>query len=241
MISTIIQLFGCVLIFLSTIFIIILYPRSRRKLRHVSAYEEHLHFLVLLRQIFLFIFPTAILMALSMLVTVKLEYVLGTIVLGLSILIFVSVQLPLLMKAHLVTSFRIDDGKWTRGVNLRPGKVHKVEGLIQNLGFSTYKNFSVIFYFGKEFEILPSSHSKYKSAHLDFRKKFSIQQEYGGVMFSPNENFLTIPPKETFVFPMFIKAPNEEKEYTLHIQFSAENTWGMTRIYKRVIVREYSP
>jgi len=228
-----IQFLGCVLIALWATFIIILWPYSRRKLREcrfAGFYEKHLHSFVLARQILLFFFPIAVLMALSPVVPIKLEYFLGSVVFGLSTVIFVSIQLPLLMKAHLRVSFRIDDGKWVKTINLRAGETHKVEFAIENLGFSTYKNFSIIFYFGPKFEVLPPSHPKYMRKHLDFKKEFSIQQQHGGAMFSPKENFLTIPPQEVFIFPIFIKAPKKEDKYPLTIQFFAENTWGMNRI-----------
>ena len=62
----------------------------------------------------------------------------------------------------------------------------------------------------KQFKILPNTYRGYKD--LDFRKEFSIQERHGGIMFTPNENFLTIPPQEVYVFPMYVKTPKEEKD-----------------------------
>jgi len=138
------------------------------------------------------------------------------------------------MKAHIRVTFNID-GKWTRRINLRPGQTHKVEVAIQNLGFSTYKNFVAKFYYGKEFKILPNNYRGYKD--LDFRKEFSIQERHGGIMFTPKENFLTIPPQEVYVFPMYVKTPKEEKEYKLKIEFNAENTWGMNEVFIPIVVK----
>jgi len=161
------------------------------------------------------------------------EHFLGSLVFGLSILIFMSMQLPSLMKAQLLIVFRID-GKYARTIKLESGKTHKIECEILNLGFHTYKNFTVKFYYGKKFKIVPSNYRGYKD--LDFKKQFSIQKRLGGVMFTPQDNFLTIPPQEVYIFPMYVMAPKEKDEYTLKIEFNAENTWGMNEIYKRVIV-----
>jgi hypothetical protein len=35
---------------------------------------------------------------------------------------------------------------------------------------------------------------------------------------------------------MYVMAPKEKDEYTLKIEFNAENTWGMNEIYKCVVV-----
>ena len=214
------QFFGWILIVLSAVFVFILSSRIRyacARKRHLSEdgfkkkiaffYEKHLHKLVLARQILLFFFPTAVLMVLAMLFPIKLEYLLGSIVLGLSILIFVSTQLPLLMKARLLITFSINDGGWSETLTLRPGKTTKVESAIRNLGFTTYKNSTIKFYFGKDFDVIPYENALYPD--LDFKKKFTIQRRHGGVMFDPKDNFLTVPPQEVFIFPMWVKVPDK--------------------------------
>jgi len=243
------QTLGWISIALTAIFYTILLPQSRRKIRvslnsdnvyirgfakymHV-LYETQLHNLVSTRQVLFFLLPTACLVVLFPPASWEPEHFLGSLVLGLSILIFVTMQLPSLMKAQLHIAFRID-GKYARTIKLESGKTHKVECEIQNLGFHTYKNFTVKFYYGKKFKIVPSNYRGYKD--LDFKKQFSIQKRYGGVMFTPKDNFLTIPPQEVYVFPMYVTAPKEKDEYRLKIEFNAENTWGMNEIYKRVIV-----
>ena len=244
----IIWVLGWIPIALSIIFVTILFSPIRYKCafeRHLSKdgrkkkvaefYEDHLHSLVLGRQILLFWFPTAVLIVLSIWASIELEYFVGSFVLGLSILIFVSTQLPLLMKAHLLIIFKIDDGEWGSRIDLRSGKTTKIEFAIRNLGFSTYKNFVVKFYFGPDFKIIPYNHSKYKN--LDFEKEFSIQKRHGGAMFTPKETFLAVPPQEVIIFPLIIKVPDESKKYRLRIDFNAENTWGMNVIYKAVFVK----
>lgn len=167
--------------------------------------------------------------------SIELEHFIASLVLGLSILIFVSTQIPLLMKAHLLINFTVDGKGSGSRINFRSGETHTVEVLIRNFGFSTYKNFVAKIYFGPDFKIIPYNHSKYKD--LDFKKEFSIQKKHGGAMFTPKETFLTIPPQEVYIFPLIIKAPDEGKEYRLHIEFNAENTWGMNVIYKTIFVK----
>ena len=198
-------------------------------------YERLLHFLVLGRQILLFFFPTAFLLVISTLLPIKIEYFLGTFVLGLSILIFVSTQLPLLMRAHLLITFKVDCGKWELGINIKSGKTIYIESAIRNLGFSTYKNSSIIFYFKPDFEIVPYDDILYDD--LDFKKEFNIQKRHGGVSFNPKDNFLTIPPQEVFIFPMWVKAPNKEEKRKMTILFSSENTWGMNLIRRQMSLR----
>lgn len=236
---------GWALITLLIIFLVILLPRIRCvcaretyfskdgcKRKMARFYEMKLHYLVSGRQILLFLFPTAVLM-----VSAKLEYVITSLILGLSILIFVSIQLPLLMKAHLLISFRIDDGEWSLSsrIDLRSGKTTKVEFAIRNLGFSTYKNSTIIIYFRKDFKIVPCDNLRYKD--LDFKKEFHVQKIHGGVAFNPKDNPLTIPPQEVFIFPMYVKVPNKEEEREMTIEFFSENTWGMNLIRRQVSVR----
>jgi len=246
------QILGGILIALSVIFIILLFPPTRRKLKEINIskdgymkefanfYDEHLHSFVLVRQILLFLLPTTVLMVLSIFISVKLEHLLGSFVLGISLVIFVSIQLPLLMKARILTTFIIDRELQGSKLNFKSGKTTYVECTIYNLGFSTYKNFTIIFYFREDFEIIPYDNRLYYD--LDFKKKFAIQKRHGGIAFNPKESFLTIPPQEIFVFPMFIKAPKvlkepkEKKEHAMKIEFYSENTWGKTEIYKPLIV-----
>jgi len=243
----VIQILGWILIAPSTIFIIILLPWVRRKLKEIDLsdngrkkkiadfYETHLHLLVLVRQILLLLIPTAVVMVLPTAVSILSKHFLSLIVSGLSILIFVSIQLPLLMKAHILITFKIDGEEQSSRINFRSGKTTYVESGIHNLGFSTYKNFTIVFYFGGDFEILPYDDPLYTA--LDFKKKFHVQRRHGGILFNPKDNFLTIPPQEVFVFPMWVKVPNKEKEGKMEILFFSENTWGMNRITRQISVR----
>jgi len=240
------QILGEILIVLSVIFIILLCPPTRRKLKeiHISKdgywkkiakfYDTNLHFLVLARQIFLFILPTAVLMVLSISISIELEHLLGSFVLGVSLVIFVSIQLPLLMKASVLATFIIDGEPQGSKLNFKPGKTTYVECTIYNLGFSTYKNSTIIFYFRKDFEIIPHEDPLYDD--LDFKKKFDIQKRHAGIAFNPKENFLTIPPQETFVFPMWVKVPDKEEEREMTILFHSENTWGLNSIQRQISI-----
>ena len=42
--------------------------------------------------------------------------------------------------------------------------------------------------------------------------------------------YLTIPPQEVFVFPVYLKVPIDEKDGKIKILFSSENTWGINEI-----------
>jgi len=143
-------------------------------------------------------------------------------------------QLPLLMKAHILITFKINGENQVSRINFRSGKTTYVESGIHNLGFSTYKNFTIIFYFGEDFEIVPYDDQLYKD--LDFKKKFDVQKRHGGIVFNPKDNFLTIPPQEVFVFPMYVRAPNKEVESEISILFFSESTWGMNRIRRQISV-----
>ena len=229
------------------IFIIMLCPPVRRKLKEIKlygdcckrriadSYEKYLHRLVIIRQVLLF---SALIVIVSIIdFSIALEYFPSLILLGLSIIVFVSVQLPLLMKAHILVNFKIDDEVYDSTISFKPRKDPTlVEARIYNLGFSTYKNSVAIFYFEGDFKIVPHTDPKYEDLEFHFKKKFSIQKIHGGALFSPKENFLSIPPQEVFVFPMYIKIPEKEKKGKMHIDFYSENTWGMTVIYKQVIV-----
>jgi len=229
------------------IFITMLCPPVRRKLKEISlygdcfkkriaeSYEKYLYILVIIRQVLLF---SALIVIVSIMdFSITLEYFPSLILLGLSIIVFVSVQLPLLMKAHILVNFKIDDEVYDSTISFKPREDPTlVEARIYNLGFSTYKNSVAIFYFGEEFEILPCNDPKYEHLKFHFKKEFSIQEIHGGALFSPKDNFLSIPPQEVFIFPMYIKIPEKEKKGIMHIDFYSENTWGMTVIYKQVIV-----
>lgn len=241
------QIFGLTVVVLFIIFFIILFPNIRKKLKEISLYgecfkkkfadlyEKYLHGLVIIRQVLLFLAPIGILSIIDF--SIVLEYLPGLILLGLSITVFVSIQLPLLMKAHIHVNFKIDDKVYDSTISFKPREEPTlVEARVYNLGFSTYKNFVVIFYFGGDFKIVPHTDPRYEDLEFHFKKKFSIQKIHGGALFSPKDNFLSIPPQEVFVFPMYVRIPKKEKKGKMHINFYSENTWGMTVIYKQVVV-----
>lgn len=244
MFLSVFQIFGLVVIILFTIFVIVLCPSIRRKLKETELfgdcykkkvarlYEKYLHFLVIIRQVLLFLIPIGILSITDF--SIASEYSPSLILLGLSFVVFVSIQLPLLMKAHILVTFVIDDKVYNSTISFKSGKETLVEARVYNLGFSTYKNFTVIFYFGRDFKIVPYDDQKYHD--LDFKKKFGIQKIHGGAFFSPKDNSLTIPPQEVFIFPIYVKVPKKEKEGKIHIEFFSESSWGMTMIYKQVNV-----
>jgi hypothetical protein len=149
-------------------------------------------------------------------------------VLGLSINVFWVVQLPLLTKAQLLIDFGIDTvEKFDSKISLNTSSEHIIYTRIYNLGFSTLKNATVLFYFGRDFEIIPFSDLRYRG--LDFEKRFTIQKGNSGVLFTPKDNYQTIPPQEWFLFPVIIKTPKHELDSRAEIQFYSENSWGLTK------------
>jgi hypothetical protein len=226
----------------------VLCPPIRRKLKEIDLfgdsckeefarlYEKHLHLLVILRQVLLFLAPIGFFSVIDF--SIVLEYFLGLVLLGLSLVVFVSIQLPLLMKAHVLATFKIGDDVYNSTILFESGKETLVEARIYNLGYITYKNFAVVFYFGPDFEIVPYDNEKY--CDLDFEKKFGVQKKHGGAFFSPKDISLTIPPQEVFIFPIYVKVPKEKKQGRVHIEFYSENSWGMTNIFKPLIVNKKS-
>jgi len=250
------QILGGIVIVLLAILIVMLCPPIRTKLKEISLYniekkfarryERRLHLLVLIRQLLLFLAPWAIVSIIDFSVASK--HLPSWILVGLSLTVFVSIQLPLLMKAHIHVNFMVNETVYHSAIPFKLREHEEdsilVEARIYNLGFSTYKNSVAIFYFKEDFEILPCNHKKYRHLDEHFKKEFSIQKIHGGVLFSPKDNFLSIPPQEVFIFPMFIKAPKvlkepkKEKERKMEIEFYSENTWGKTVIEKQVILRK---
>jgi hypothetical protein len=213
------------------ILIYLLSPKITRKFKYKQNYKENLYKLVLTRQILLFFLPLAIALAFFG-VSFTSNQLLSLIILGLSINVFWVVQLPLLTKANLSIDFAVDQiDDFESGITLTQKTKQVVYIRIYNLGFSTLKNGTVLIYFGDQFEkskckIIPSDNEEYEKK--DFKKRFSIQKAHAGVVFSPKENFITMPPQEWFVFPVIVEVPECELDSTLEVQFYSENSWGVT-------------
>jgi hypothetical protein len=210
------------------ILVFILSPKRRRYLKNKNGYEDNLHILVMSRQILLFFLP--LMLSVTFLGAVfTLEQLLPLLVLGLTINIFWIIQLPLLTKAQLFIDFSVGDlDHFNSNLLLKPSNERLIYTRIYNMGFSTLKNATVLIYFGNDFEIIPCTDAKYKG--LDFEKKFTIQKQHSGAIFTPKDNFQTLVPQEWFLFPVIIKTPKElldNSKFT--IQFYSENSWGLTK------------
>jgi hypothetical protein len=83
-------------------------------------------------------------------------------------------------------------------------------------------------YFGDGFEVVPCGDERYKG--LDFFKSFSIQKTHCGVVFTPKDNFQTIPPQEMLIFQTVLRKPKNMQTSEVIIQFSSENSWGMRKV-----------
>jgi len=191
---------------------------------------------VLFRQILVFLFPSIVAIALveaQVLPISALNQFPTLIALGLSIIIFWVVELPLLMKADIIVTFGVDDGNdiaeagYINKIVLDVEKENIVNIRVHNLGFSTLKNAMIEIYFGDGFEVVPWDYKRYK--RLDFNKKFSIQKTHCGVVFTPNDNFQTIPPQEILVFQTIMRKPKNMQKGEVTIQFSSENSWGLKK------------
>jgi hypothetical protein len=122
------------------IFTTLLLPRTRRSLRKSQWYENKLNLLVLIRQILLFLFPLSIATVISP--VWSLNQLPTLVALGLSIIVFWVVELPLLTKANILITFGVDDGNAIREEDYRNEIVldvdreNVVNTRVHNLGFS---------------------------------------------------------------------------------------------------------
>jgi len=226
--------FKAVYFALLIILIFLLSPKIRRKMKDKSDYEQNLHSLVLFRQILLFFLPLMLSVAIFG-VSFAFDQLLSLVVLGLSINVFWVIQLPLLTKAHLSVDFSVDQiTDFDTGIKLVPKAKHVIYMRIYNLGFSTLKNGTILMYLGDQFEknncrIIPNNDPAYDK--LDFKKSFRIQKAHAGVSFTPNDNFITIPPQEWFVFPVIVEISECELDSEVEVEFYSENSWGVTKYH----------
>lgn len=218
-------------------FTYLLSSKTRRIFRKNRYYANHLNFFLLIRQILFFLFPLSLASAIA-LFTYDMNWVFGQfptlIALGLSIIIFWIVELPLLTKADIFVDFGVDDGNaipedaYIDRILLDPEKDNIVNTRIQNLGFSTLKNALVVIYLGDGVDVVPCDDPEYN--RLDFPKRFTIQKTHCGIKFTPKENFQTVPPQEVLVFQTKIRKPKNLQKGEVTIQFSSENSWGLREI-----------
>ena len=187
-----------------------------------NFYEKNLHYFVVARQAMMFFLPFALAETVATIFydSSAISSQLTTLfVLGLAINVFWVTQLPSLTKANILVTFTskpIDENPdndedinevYEENLKIKSDRINKVVCAVYNLGFSAYKNAMIIIYLGKEFEIFPLNDPKYgeRLKRLDFSKSFTVQKKHGGAAFTPNHNFLTIPSKEVFLFPMFVR------------------------------------
>jgi hypothetical protein len=210
-----------------------------------AFYQKCLFILVIFRFILLFFLP--IWLAAKLL---GLEFasnqLLTLTVMGGSIVAFLALEFPNVMKAHLRVTlvakvvdekdFKKDqevlDSFRSSEIWLEKGKLTLVAVAVYNLGFSTYKAPAVLIYFGKGFEIVPCD-DKFEKRYegVDFHKKFSIQKRHGGAAFSPDDiRFHSFPPQEVLVFQIFVRLIGDTDRSYVTVQFSSEGSWGMTTI-----------
>jgi hypothetical protein len=238
-------IFGLFLFFLS--------PPIRRCLKEISGwYEGHLHSMVIFRLVLLFLAPLMFSFAVFSFAS-TVNQLLTLVIIGGSIVSFWILELPLLTEASIDATFATalsDDinmnSQIYRGKNsfsseatFKSEKEHFLVVRVYNLGFHTYENATVDVYFGgRQFVIIPNDEkpdSRY--AEIDFRKSFKIRKSYDGVRFAPSENNLqSIPPQGCLLFPVLVRspkyAPKDVEEAVITVEFSSDNSWGMTQMRK---------
>ena len=192
-----IALFGILYFVVLLQVIYFLSPQTRRIQRVDPKYESNLHYVIICRQIMLFLSPFFIVYYFWR-QSLALEFFVGLIALGLTINIFWVVQVPQLTKANLYIDFSVDCiNKFKPKLWLKPDTEYTIYTRVYNLGFHTLKNALVLKYFKKGFEVIPDG-EKYED--VDFHKEFSVQKCNYGASFPPNKNYQTIPPQEWFIF-----------------------------------------
>lgn len=94
---------------------------------------------------------------------------------------------------------------------------------ITNLGLATFKDcvFSVVFPEG--FEIIEDTRLY---SGIDFEKKFSLQRKNRCIQFLPNDNYITFPPCNHLVFPIWVNTPKKTGKYKISCSLSSESAWG---------------
>lgn len=214
-----------------------------------NFYERNLHYFVIARQVLLFLLPVVTGGAVSSAFFDSSAFssqLTSLFVLGLAINVFWVTQLPSLTKANILVTFAseaIDENPandevisetYDQSIVIKSGRINRIICAIYSLGFSAYKNAMIIIYLGNEFEIFPCDDPQFgeRLKKLDFFKTFAVQKKHGGAAFTSKDNFLTIPPQEVFLFPLFARltkpVPKDKKH--VHVEFSSESSWGITRV-----------
>jgi hypothetical protein len=215
--------------------IVTLLPIVRRHYKDNSKYEINLHFLVITRQICLFLMP--LMFSIAFIGTsFAFAQLTSLIVLGLSINVFWFLQMPSLTMAHIAVDYSVDGltNFNDKGFSLKVNNRHTVYVRIYNLGFSALKNSSVIVYFQKGVNVLPSDDVAYEG--IDFAKEFHIQKCQCGALFSPTKNFQSIPQKEWFLFPIIVNTQSIPLKQEITVLFGSENSWGQKRLTAQMTI-----
>lgn len=209
----------------------VFYEKSLLKGGRWKFYEKYLHQIYLCRFIFMFFFPSAVVI-LFFGVEVTSKQFLNLLVMGLALVTFASIEHPLLTKPNVFITMLPTEKKSYReehefSICVRAGEEKLLMFRVVNLGFHTIKNCTAIFYFHDGSKPLedPRLYNQ-----VDFKKIFSIQRKNKGILFSPLNNFISIPPQEVVVFPVWIKASDAKGKGDVEVQIYSESTWGMSSI-----------
>ena len=218
------------------LFIFLLVPKVRKYSKDkIKNYRQIFFLIILALQILIFITPLT-LSTYFIGISFVYDQMLSLIILGLSVNVFWIVQLPLITKANIEIDFSTDGLKsCKKNISLKKQCCHIVHTRIYNLGFTTLKNSMIAIYFGKGIKIIPYDEKIYKN--IDFVKKFSVQKCNNGVLFTPKDNWQTIPPQEWFLFPLILETSNDVLELEAKVLFSSEKSWGQKEKISKVFVK----
>ena len=177
----------------------------------------------------MFSFPFAITLLFFGVETTSVHF-LNLLVMGLALVTFASIEYPFLTKPNVFVSVLPSENKSYQeehdlSICAKAGEEKLLMFRVVNLGFHIIKNFTAIFTFPSGFELLKDS-GLYNG--VDFKKSFSIQRKNNAVFFSPSKNFLSFPPQEVTVFPVWVKVYDKKGKGDVEILVHSETTWGMS-------------
>ena len=175
-------------------------------------YEDNLHKLYLTRLALTFLLPIAL--GILLFSNTNQDFLLNLLLIGIALLTFSFIELPVLTKANLFLS-QIEDciGQlnciYKEGISckakeeyllMQPGDERVVMFRLQNLSLHSLKNCVFWFNIPKNFEVLAIN----PPDKIDFYKPYSIQKRNNTCMFT-FENGFSISPNDCAVFPIKLK------------------------------------
>ena len=156
------------------------------------------------------------------------DRIIDGVVVAVALLAFIAFQFQRMTPPYFEATFLPSEGKSYQDkpqflVKARVSQRILVFVHITNLGLTAFKNCVVSIVFPEGFTIVGDLRL-YKG--VDFAKKFVIQKKNQCIQFLPNDNYMTFPPCNNLIFPIWIKTPKEAGKYKVKTTLSSESTWG---------------